>query len=86
MLTVTIMGHVFECLQHTLPTVSVTVNKDGLVDTANLVSYGAGYSYPITSSVTVTRVKFLYSISRSHIECLKLIFPVTKYTCKGQTI
>lgn len=61
MMTVTIMGHVFECLQRTIPTVSVTVNKDGLVDTANLVSYGADYSYPITSSVTVTRMKFFYN-------------------------
>lgn len=43
MLTVTIMVHVFECRRPTLPTVSVTVNKDGLVNTVNLVSYGACY-------------------------------------------
>ena len=43
MLTVTIMVHVFECRRPTLPTVSVTVYKDGLVNTVNLVSYGACY-------------------------------------------
>ena len=43
MLTVTIMVHVFECRRPTLPTVSVTVDKDGLVNTVNLVSYGACY-------------------------------------------
>ena len=43
MLTVTIMVHVCECRRPTLPTVSVTVDKDGLVNTVNLVSYGACY-------------------------------------------
>jgi hypothetical protein len=37
------MVHVFECRRPTLPTVSVTVDKDGLVNTVNLVSYGACY-------------------------------------------